>query len=272
MSKAPWVSVTGVLGGRPVRFVLKELVAPRNYVALARMARVCERPLDMARRYLLGGGDYPFVGAVRTPLGVVKPTLHTHHDVWTLNEIFCREDYRAGNDVGVVVDVGSNIGLSGLYFLTRNEMCRCYLFEPDPRNVPRLRQNLEGLADRWSLEESAVGPTGGIVSFGREPTGRYGAVGADTPDVIQVRCVSINDVLEAVLAREGTIDILKIDTEGLEEDTVSAIRPDLLEHVETVYFESKRAMSLHPDAFDASFSNETVTLRRRRRTTALTQH
>jgi FkbM family methyltransferase len=271
MSKAAWASVICVLGGRPLSFALKELVAPRNYVALVRMGRVCERPLDVARRYLLGGGDYPFVCAVRTPLGVVRPTLYTHHDVWTLSEIFCREDYRAGSDIGVVVDVGSNIGLSGLYFLTRNATCRCYLFEPDPRNVGRLRQNLAGLADRWSIEEVAVGPKEGVVSFGREPTGRYGAVGAATPDVIQVHCLSINDVLEVVLAREGAIDVLKVDTEGLEMDTVSAIRPDLLDRVETVYFESPRAVHLHEDRFDASFANETVTLRRRPSATALTQ-
>ena len=261
MSEA-WASVIGVLGGRPLSFVLKELVAPRNYVALARMARVCERPLDVARRYLLGGGDYPFVCGVRTPLGVVRPTLYSHHDVWTLSEIFCREDYRAGSETAVVVDVGSNIGLSGLYFLTRNASCRCYLFEPDPRNVQRLRENLSGLDGRWSLEEAAVGPTGGVVSFGREPTGRYGAVGASTPDTIEVRCLSIDDVLEDVLAREGAIDVLKIDTEGLEADTVSAIRPELLERIDMVYFESQTPMRLHEDRFASSFANETVTLRR----------
>ena len=120
MSEACWASVTRVLGGRPVSFVLKELVAPRNYVALARMSRVCERPLDVARRYLPRRRRLPFVCGVRTPLGVVRPTLYTHHDVWTLSEIFCREDYRAGPETTVVVDIGSNIGLSGLYFLTRN--------------------------------------------------------------------------------------------------------------------------------------------------------
>ena len=253
----------GVLGGRPLSFVLKEITAPRNYVALARMARVCEQPFGFARRYFLGGGDYPFECAVRTPLGVVRPTLYSHHDVWTMSEVFCREDYGANPDVQVVVDVGSNIGVSALYFLTRNPTCRCYLFEPDPRNVARLKQNLTDFADRCFVEEVAVGPSSGTVSFGREPTGRYGSVGAETDDVIDVRSVAIDQALEPVLAREGSVDILKIDTEGLEEATVAAIPPDVLDRIRTIYFESEKAARLHEDRYDISFANQTVTMRRR---------
>lgn len=252
-----------MLGGRPVSFVLKEIVAPRNYVALARMARVCEQPFSVARRYLLGGGDYPFDCAVRTPLGVVRPTLYSHHDVWTVSEVFCREDYRAGPNIQVVVDVGSNIGVSALYFLTRNPVCRCYLFEPDPRNVARLEQNLRDFTDRCFVEEIAVGPSSGLVSFGREPTGRYGSVGVETDDVIDVRCVAIEQALELVLTREASVDILKIDTEGLEKATVAAIPPHILDRVRTIYFESGEAIRLHEDRYEISFTNETVTMRRK---------
>lgn len=252
-----------MLGGRPLSFVLKEITAPRNYVALVRMARVCENPLDVGRRYLLGGGGYPFDCGVRTPLGLVRPTLYSHHDVWTLSEVFCREDYHAGADTQVVVDVGSNIGVSALYFLTRNPACRCYLFEPDPRNVARLRQNLSDFADRCFVEEVAVGPRSGIVSFGREPTGRYGSVGAETDDVIDVGCVGIEEALESILEREGWVDILKIDTEGLEKATVAALPPDVLDRVRTIYFESAEAARLHEDRYDITFANQTVTMRRR---------
>jgi FkbM family methyltransferase len=252
-----------VLGGRPFSFVAKEVFAPRNYVALARMARVCERPLDFAQRYFFGGGEYPYACAVRTPLGFVRPTLYSHHDVWTVSEVFCREDYRAGADTQVVVDLGSNIGVSALYFLTRNSKCRCYLYEPDPRNVARLKQNLTGFADRFGVEEAAVGPSQGVVRFGREPTGRYGSVGAETDDVIYVRCVAIEEALEKILAHEDSVDILKIDTEGLEEATVAAVPPDLLDRVRTIYFESFEPARLHEDRYDISFANQTVTMRRK---------
>jgi len=44
-------------------------------------------------------------------------------------EIFCRLDYLAKTDIKVVVDIGSNIGISALYFLSRNKQAKCYLFE-----------------------------------------------------------------------------------------------------------------------------------------------
>lgn len=227
------------------------------------MTRVCERPLDFARRYFFGSGAYPYVCALRTPLGVVRPTLYSHHDVWTASEVFCREDYRAGPDTQVVVDIGSNIGVSALYFLTRNARCRGYLFEPDPRNVARLEQNLTDFADRCFVEEVAVGPRSELVSFGREPTGRYGGVDRITDDVIQVRCLAIETALERVLVNEDSVDVLKIDTEGLEEATVGAIPPAVLESVRTIFFESERATRPHEDCYDISFANQTVTMRRK---------
>ena len=186
-----------------------------------------------------------------------------HHDVWTVVEIFCREDYRADTSIRVVVDVGSNIGISALYFLTRNDASRCYLYEPDPRNVERLERNLDVLRSRWRLEPVAVGPTGGMVDFAREETGRYGGVGASGTDVIRVTCWAINDLLAEVLEREEAIDVLKVDTEGLEPATVAGIRPELLARIRTIYFESPTPVRLHDAEFDFAFANETVRLRRR---------
>lgn len=260
-----------MLGGRPLARIVKEIARPRNYLALARMFRVCRDPLDIARRYFLGGGTYPHRCELRTPLGDVSATVYSHHDVWTIVEVFCRGDYRVDPDIEVAVDVGSNIGISALYFLTRNSTCRAYLYEPDPRNVERLRRNLESYADRWTLHEAAVGPTAGSVEFGREATGRYGAVGAKTEDVIRVECLAVNALLEDILSRAAAVDVLKVDTEGLEPATIAAIRPELLERVQTIYFESENPARLHGERFDFSFANETVRLRRKDGPGALTE-
>ena len=243
--------------------VLREALAPRNYIALARMPRLFTKPLDFGRRYFLGSGEYPYVCEIRTPLGRVAPTLYSHHDVWTANEVFARCDYAAGPDLDTAVDIGSNIGISALYFLTRNRNAQVFLYEPVPRNVERLRANLAPLAGRWHLDTRAVGPAAGAASFGWEATGRYGGIGVETGHSIEVEVAGINAVLETVLAQRSAIDVLKVDTEGLEVETVAAIDPHLLDRIGTIYFESPRRVDLHADRFDVFYANETVRLTRR---------
>ncbi len=169
------MTAPGLVGGRPLGLVWRSLGEARHYRALANMARVYPRPVDALARYVLGRGGYPARVDVRTPAGRVRPRLYTRHDMLTLNEVFCRLDYELAGPARVVVDVGSNIGLSALYFLTRPSRPFCYLYEPDPRNVARLRDNLAGHADRWELAEAAVGARGGRVRFSTEKRVRASA-------------------------------------------------------------------------------------------------
>ena len=197
-------------------------------------------------------------------MGVVAPVLHSPDDMLTVNEVFCREDYRAGTDVRVVVDVGSNIGISALYFLTRGPEVRVHAFEPVPVNVERLRANLAGFSERLSLREVAVAERTGRVRFGVEPTGRYGGIGVATGRSIEVECVDVNSVLADVLERERTIDVLKLDTEGMEVATVAAIEPAHLRRIRMIYLETERPVRLWPELFEASFASQTLALRARR--------
>jgi hypothetical protein len=68
-------------------------------------------------------------------------------------------------------------------------------------------------------------------------------------ETIPVRCRDINSLLEEVIAAAGRIDILKVDTEGLEPRTVKAIRRDLLHEVDVIYLESLEEIEmLHPES------------------------
>jgi FkbM family methyltransferase len=240
--------------------VVREALQWRNYLALWGMWRRYPHFLDNAGRYFLARGTLPYACEVRTPCGLIAPTLYSPDDMWTVNEVFCREDYAARDDLGVVVDIGSNIGISALYFLTRNAYSRCWLYEPVPRNVERLRRNLAGYEDRYTLRQVAVAPAPGASSFGVEESGRYGGIGVDTGQTIEVECLGVNDVLDEVLGSAGAIDVLKIDTEGSELDLFRAIRSDILERVETVYLEVERRPVLDVP-FHATFRNQTWALR-----------
>jgi FkbM family methyltransferase len=240
------------LGDRPLGFIAREAVRPSNWVALARMPRRYAHPVEGARRYFTPGGSYPYTCEIRTPLGTVSPTLHSQHDMITVNEIFCREDYAVGAEAEVVVDIGSNIGISALYFLTRSERARVRLYEPVPRNAERLRENLSGFTDRWSLEESAVADRDGEETFSIEPTGRYGGLGPASGESIAVRVRHIDHVLREVLEDEGRIDVLKLDTEGVEARTLAAVSPELLSRVSVIFAEDIAGEIEPPPGFEAS--------------------
>jgi FkbM family methyltransferase len=243
--------------------VAKEILSGRNYVALWRMWRLYPSFRENLGRYLMGRGSYPYGCRIRTPEGMVAPTLFSRHDMWTVNEIFCRQDYGADRSARTVIDVGSNIGISALFFLTRNPHCRVWLYEPVPRNVERLRGNLAGYERRYTLRQAAVADREGRAEFGVEESGRYGGIGVDTGRSIEVPCLAINDVVEEVLDSVPAVDILKIDTEGTELGIVRALRPELLNRVRTVYLEVQRRPDTVLESFESSFHNETWVLRNR---------
>jgi FkbM family methyltransferase len=234
------------IGGRGIRKIMRASFSRCHYRALIGMMRVYTHPGEMLGRYLFGLGGYPCQVCLHTPVGLVSAKLWSHSDVLTVNEIFCRLDYPAGSDVRIVVDLGSNIGLSALYFLTRNKESRCYLFEPVVRNQLRLRENLAGYEDRYLLSDVAVANINGDVEFGVEETGRYGGIGVTTGTNIKVSCRHVNEVLADVLRIEPLIDILKIDTEGQEVRTIEAIDNSLLRRIKRIYAELGRGERLQP--------------------------
>jgi len=249
-----------MFGGRPNAMILREARRPSNYAAMLRMFRVSPHFLDDAQRYLLGRGDYPYTCQLRTPRGLVGVRLDSHHDMITVNELFCRLDYEVDPAARTIVDIGSNIGVSALYFLTRTD-AHIWLYEPVPRNVERLKENLRPFESRYTLKEAAVASFSGTASFSVEDSGRYGGLERDWGTRIDVEVLHINAVLSDVLDDHEMIDLLKLDTEGSELDTVRAIDPQFLPRIRTIYFESDvEPGAVFPDVFDCRFRNETIRL------------
>ena len=225
-----------MIAGRSVSQILTALTHPEHYHAARQMLRVYTKPVDSLRRYLLGLGAYPSEIGLKTPIGEISLRAYSHHDILTINEIFCREDYFASGSEDIFVDFGSNIGISAAYFLTRSSRGFAYLYEPVPTNVARFRNQLS-FPSRFSVDEVAIATQDGKVRFGVEVTGRYGGIGASTNDFIDVKCIDSNVALGSVIAKHGKIDILKIDIEGLEGEVVTRIPLGLLEKIHTIYAE-----------------------------------
>jgi FkbM family methyltransferase len=151
--------------------------------------------------------------------------LASRHDLLTVNEIFCRRDYGRG-PYRTVIDIGANIGLASLYFLTRAEEVRVWAVEPDPSNVAQLRSNLAAFEGRYVVHQAAVvaePATSVRFSF----AGRYGHVSDDSEPGAVVPALDIATLIREIAAERGRIDLVKIDTEGSESALVAAIPSDV---------------------------------------------
>lgn len=223
---------------RSIKTIAKSPFQWRHYRAAANMMLTYDRPGTAFLRYLFGGGHFPNKLTLTTPSGPVAVTLYSEHDLLTVNEIFCRRDYDAPNDAELVVDFGSNIGISALFFLTRNARAHAYLFEPVPMNIGRLQSNLAGFEGRYTLFPFAVGVIEGTVPFGCESTGRYGGIGLSREKQITVPCRKANSVIDEILARHGRIDVLKVDIESLEKEIVHGLG-ERARRIETLFVENR---------------------------------
>ncbi len=217
------------------------------YLAFVNIFIYFKNPFEVLVRYVFEVGNYPCQFFIRTPLGLQDAKAFSHHDLITLIECFGKLDYKAPKDISVVVDFGSNIGISALYFLTRNPIIKVYLFEPVPRNVLRLRENLKGFEKRYELRELAVGVEEGQSDFSWEDTGRYGSLvkgkalafsQLDSDKVIKVNVAPANRLLEEVLGKHDFVDIVKIDIEGYENRILGHLKTKVLSRIDRIYAET----------------------------------
>ena len=223
------------------------------YVAFFNIFIYFKSPVSVLIRYVFEVGNYPQKFSVNTPLGLQVVTAFSHHDLITLVECFGKLDYRVPKDISVVVDFGSNIGISALYFLTRNPSVQVYLFEPIPRNIERLRENLRGYERRYKLSECAIGVDEGECDFAYEDTGRYGGLMKDglshfakmTSDkVLSVKVLAVNQTLDKILSNHKSVDVVKIDIEGYENKIIGRLKAETLARIERIYAETNSNQNL----------------------------
>jgi FkbM family methyltransferase len=203
---------------RDITWILKAPFEPRHWRALGALLTKVQPGPETLRRYVTQQGAYPWEVRVKTPAGAVPLRLYSRHDLLTLNEIFCRLDY--GTEApALVIDVGANIGLAALFWLTRRPDCRVWCYEPNPENVARLRQTLSGYEGRYEVVEAAIGPVATQARFTFDDSGRYGRLSEqlDLGAELDVAVLALRDELVRVQQQEGrAVELIKIDTEGSE--------------------------------------------------------
>lgn len=227
----------------------------RNFLSVVRARSVYVDPLrDFLGGYVMQRGSYPRFVETKTPIGRSRIELGNPLDAFTVNEVFCWEIYALGSSPSVIVDFGSNIGVSEAYFLTRNAANVVYGFEPVPRLFEQLTKNTAVFGDRAVNQAVAVDVNAGTAEMGIESSGRYGGLGLVKESQIIVPTLAANDVLREVLERCRRIDLLKIDIEGVEERVLNSIDQATLARVHLIYVEAGDDDRLMPDALREQFT------------------
>lgn len=133
----------------------------------------------------------------------------------SINELFIKEYYKfkTDKDRPKIIDCGSYIGTSILYFKVNYPNAEVIGFEPDDKNYSLLKLNLEN----WNFSDTnvfnaAIWINSESISFNSEGN-MSSSIETDLEDIgnkQMVKCVRLKDLLNE------EIDFLKIDIEGAE--------------------------------------------------------
>jgi len=148
-------------------------------------------------------------------------------------EIFEREIYKFKShpEAKVIIDCGSNIGLSVLYFNKLYPDAAVYAFEPDENNFTLLSRNIEhNKIKNVVVQQAAVWTQDGAISFNANESeaSHISEVAFDS----KVPCIR----LKSFLQKFKSIDFLKIDIEGAEVPVVRDCA-DCLGNVQNMFLE-----------------------------------
>jgi FkbM family methyltransferase len=225
---------------RSIKRIIGAIFVSNHWISIFKIFVICRNPFQYLSRYILGGGGYPWLMEIRTPIGTQKLELHRFEDIFTINEIFMWEVYKVDNKVRVFLDIGGNVGFASLYFLTRNYYSTGIIVEPLPQNIRRAKELLSCFTSRIEFIESAVSVEDGYLEIGVEPTGRYSGIDCLDTGTRQVfHAVGINSLLSRLIGQCGNISIVKIDCEGAERQFMPKIRPENLVRIARFRVESQ---------------------------------
>ncbi len=175
-------------------------------------------------------------------------------------EVFAEDTYRLGwftEDLGegpTSVDIGAHVGCFALAFAHQHRAARVDCYEASPATSVYLERNVSAnrLSDRVHIHATAVSSEAGHLEFA-DNEGGSSLNGLTSPEerTIKVRAITVATAFESA---GGSIDVVKIDTEGAEYDLVLASDPATWSGVRRVVLEYHDVPGHSWDELEAFFS------------------
>lgn len=169
------------------------------------------------------------------PVWIRKETT----DFLVFEQVFLLEEYNIpiSNEVKTILDLGANVGYSAIYFAHRFEEADIICVEPESKNFDSLKLNTNYFNNIRCIN-AAIWNECTQLSLAGQHLGSWGFItkeGDNNNPNILVDALTITKLME----QHGldTIDILKIDIEGSEEELFSAGFEDWLPKVRILIIE-----------------------------------
>ncbi|GAL83271.1 FkbM family methyltransferase [Sporocytophaga myxococcoides] len=151
-------------------------------------------------------------------------------------EIFIKKiyEFKSISSQPLIIDCGSNIGVSILYFKRLYPNAEIIGFEPDPTIFKLLKSNIENQElDKVDLRQQAVWKNSEPLIF-QSQGGLSGHISQEGEfnNVTKIDAFRLKDLLES----KAAIDFLKIDIEGAEYEVLKDCK-DVLRSVKNIFVE-----------------------------------
>lgn len=146
-------------------------------------------------------------------------------------------DYVTGGPDKLFIDIGANIGTSSIPLLRDNLVGHALAFEPDPNNLSMLDYNCKcnNLQTRVQIEPVAISNFKGTARFELSadnfgdhrvhycdlPNGNYGE---SARRIIEVSCITLDEVLKSKNIDLAKVSLIKSDTQGSEGQVLEGAR------------------------------------------------
>jgi FkbM family methyltransferase len=175
-------------------------------------------------------------------------------DIGVINEIFIKGDYKYDfGNLNNIVDVGSNIGASAVFFAINNPNSKIYCFEPDPNNFELLKLNTKKFPC-IKIYNKAISFEKGFIelNIGNSTSLSSSVYKRDILDKsVKIEALSLKDILE--IEKIEKIDLLKMDIEGYEWDIFSKNKVEKIDNFVVEFHEDLNGHSV--EEFEKIFEN-----------------
>jgi FkbM family methyltransferase len=206
----PWNEIKNIIPAWLKKFIKLNL-SKKHRSEQKELTRLNLLPRFVEGKTVLWGKDFYFVDA--------------NTFLYGKEEIINKEIYKFSPDTNspLIIDCGSNIGLSIVYFKKLFPNSRVMSFEPDEKIFETLAKNVRSFnLQNVDLRNEAVWIENGSLEFRKEGgfSGRL-ALPGDHENIISVKTKRLKDLLKS------KTDFLKLDIEGAEYDVIKDCEEEL---------------------------------------------